>query len=111
MSRPISPVGNRNAGYLITSAVRLQSVGIQTYSSEDMWVVLGHNPRGEMVCWTARLVEFDDGFTWSFSGGTYVNRENVWESFHGRIKFELEMIFFRSEASADQIPQLVGGEE
>jgi hypothetical protein len=73
-----------------------------------MWVVLGHNPRGEMVCWTARLLEFDDGVQWSYTGGTYVNRQNVEKSFKDRIVFEMEKIFLRSEARADH---MVGGEE
>ena len=108
MTQSISPVGLQNAGYLITSAVRLQSVGLYSYTCEDMWVVLGHNPHGEMVCWTARLFEFDDGNHWSFTGGIYVNRKNVQKAFHDRIRFELEKIFFRSEERADR---MVGGEE
>lgn len=104
----MSPVGRQNAGYLITSGVRLQSVGLHSYTCEDMWVVLGHNPQGEMVCWTARLFEFDDGFRWSFTSGTYVNRKNVQKSFQERIAFEMEKIFLRSEERADE---RVGGEE
>ena len=108
MRPSISPVGRQNVGYTITSAVRLQSVGLHSYTSEDKWVVLGHNRQGEMACWTARLLEFDDGLRWSYTGGIYVNRKNVAKAFHDRIKFELEKILLRSEERADD---MVGGEE
>ena len=46
-----TPVGTRNDGYTITSAVRMHSEGVGNpdFFHEDYWVVLGHDDDGVMV--------------------------------------------------------------
>jgi len=94
-----SPVGMNNVGYTITSAVRMHSEGLCDWTSEDFWVVLGHNEQGEMVCWNARLLDIDGRKVWSFSNGDYVSR--VHESFLARINHEIKKMVSRSEERSD----------
>jgi len=94
-----SPVGIENVGYTITSAVRMHSEGECDWTSEDRWVVLGHNEQGEMVCWDARLLDIDGRKVWSFSHGDYVS--GVRESFFARINGELNKMVSRSESRAE----------
>tara|TARA_R110000824_G_scaffold255235_1_gene444188 strand:- start:2625 stop:2945 length:321 start_codon:yes stop_codon:yes gene_type:complete len=89
-----SPVGIENVGYTITSAVRMHSEGECDWTSEDFWVVLGHNEQGEMVCWNARLLDIDGRKRWSFSGGDYVS--GVGQSFFTRINREIKKMVERS---------------
>ena len=93
-----SPVGIDNVGYTITSAVRMHSEGECDWTSEDFWVVLGHNEWGEMVCWNARLLDIDGRKRWSFSHGDYV--DGVRESFLERVHRELGKIVSRSKDRA-----------
>ena len=94
-----TPVGIDNVGYTITSAVRMHSEGECDWTSEDFWVVLGHNEQGEMVCWNARLLDIDGRKVWSFSHGDYVS--GVRESFLERVHRELGKMVSRSESRAE----------
>ena len=93
-----SPVGIVNVGYTITSAVRMHSEGVCDWTSEDMWVVLGHNAQGEQVCWYARTLDLDGRVRWSFSNGVYVS--GVRQSFLARITDESNKMFSRSSSRA-----------
>ena len=94
-----SPVGIENVGYTITSAVRMHSEGVSDWTSEDFWVVLGHDEQGEMVCWNARLLDIDGRKRWSFSHGDYVS--GVGQSFLKRINYEMEKMVSRSEERSE----------
>ena len=70
-----TPVGTRNDGYTITSAVRMHSEGVGNpdFFHEDYWVVLGHDDDGVMVSWQCRwqqiLSEKKLAYRWTFYGG------------------------------------------
>jgi len=96
-----TPVGIENVGFTITSAVRMHSEGecdAWSQTSEDFWVVLGHNEWGEMICWNARLLDIGGRKRWSFFHGEYV--DGVIESFLERVHRELGKMVSRSKDRA-----------
>tara|TARA_R100000008_G_C3533511_1_gene140657 strand:+ start:551 stop:862 length:312 start_codon:yes stop_codon:yes gene_type:complete len=93
-----TPVGTRNAGYTITSAVRLHSEGTCETTTDDYWVVLGHDNDGVMVSWQCRWLPSLG--RWGFSGGHYAN--DAMAGFRNRITYELNQMVTRSKSRRDE---------
>ena len=101
-----TPVGTRNDGYTITSAVRMHSEGVGNpdFFHEDYWVVLGHDDDGVMVSWQCRwqqiLSEKKLAYRWTFYGGHYA--DDALSGFRNRIRYELNKMVTRSESCRDE---------